>query len=161
MNLDYLLNDTKTTKVWCLLKLAKPTCNPMYDTYYRNDSVEITLAEAVRVADAQLPDVVVEYQGEEYTKTWYDKPMPKLSVGKARLWCKQAWIASRQRRSLEQDKIAKRTAKIELVIDYFVQKLERDRQKVRLELLCEMDRTTQQATIDAIYPIAQKALAHK
>ena len=133
----------------------------MYDSYYRNDSVEITLAEAVRVADAQLSDVVVEYQGEEYTKTWYDKPMPKLSIGKARLWCKQAWIASRQRRSFEQDKIAKRTAKIELVIDYFVQKLERDRQKVRLELLCEMDRTTQQATIDAIYPIAQKALAHK
>ena len=115
----------------------------------------------MRVADAQLSDVVVEYQGEEYTKTWYDKPMPKLSVGKARLWCKQAWIASRQRRSLEQDKIAKRTAKIELVIDYFVQVLKRDRQKVRLQLLSDIDRTTQQATIDAIYPLAQKALAHK
>jgi len=134
-NLDYLLDDPRLAQVWVELKLTKT--NPLHDDYYRMEYAEITLAEAEKIAQANCKGVVLEYQGEEYTKDWNGKRMPSIvqwlpdgsedpASPYARLWCSQAWAVMNQRRELESTKIEERTARLEFVIRYFTETLKRE-----------------------------------
>ena len=44
----------------------------------------------------------------------------------ARLWCSEAWRVMAQRRAKESKKIEERTARLEFVIRYFIETLERE-----------------------------------
>ena len=134
-NLDYLLDNPNLAQVWVELKLTKT--NPLHDDYYRMEYVEITLAEAEKIAQANCKGIVLEYQGEEYAKDWNGKSLPGLTKAlpdgsvdpdslDARLWCSEAWKVMAQRRAKESKKIEERTARLEFVIRYFIETLERE-----------------------------------
>jgi len=134
-NLDYLLDDPRLTQVWVELKLTKT--NPLHDDYYRMEYAEITLAEAKKIAQANCKGIVLEYQGEEYATDWNGKRMPMVTQWlpdgsvdpaspSARLWCSEAWKVMAQRRAKESAKIEERTARLEQVIRYFIETLERE-----------------------------------
>lgn len=155
-NLDYLLDDPSLCQVWVELKLTKT--NPLHDDYYRLDSVDITLDEASKIADAECQGVVVEYQGKEYTNTWDDKPMPKLTVGTARLWCSKAWELSNQKRLLEKSKIDKRDAKLKIVLEYL---LIAGRDDIGRAEILSLPRDLQAIMVDTIHDRAEKYLAQR
>ena len=134
-NLDYLLDNPSLAQVWVELKLTKT--NPLHDDYYRMEYAEITLAEAEKIAQAKCKGIVLEYQGEEYTRDWNGKRLPALTKSlpdgsvdpdslDARLWCSEAWKVMAQRREMESKKIEERTARLEFVIRYFIETLERE-----------------------------------
>ena len=155
-NLDYLLEDPTLCQVWVELKLTKT--NPLHEDYYRLDSVEVTLTEASKIAHAKCKGIVVEYQGKEYTNTWDNKPMPRLTVGKARLWCSKAWELSNQKRQLEKSKIDKRDTKLKAVLKYL---LIAGREGIGREEILSLPRDLQAVMVDTIYDRAEKYLAQR
>ena len=157
-NLDYLLEDPRLCQVWVELKLTKT--NPLHEDYYRLDSVEVTLDEASKIAHAKCKGIVVEYQGKEYTNTWDGKPMPRLTVGKARLWCSKAWELSSQKRQLENVKIKAREQKVSTVVKYLVVSLGISEPAIRQELY-DLGRARQGELVDNMLPKAEKYLAQR
>ena len=157
-NLDYLLDNPSLCQVWVELKLTKT--NPLHEDYYRLDSVDITLDEASKIAHAECKGIVVEYQGKEYTNTWDNKPMPKLTVGTARLWCSKAWELSSQKRQLENSKIKAREQKVSTVVKYLVDSLGIAESAIRQELY-DLGRARQSELIDNMLPKAEKYLSKK
>tara|TARA_R110002020_G_scaffold204603_7_gene408858 strand:- start:210 stop:677 length:468 start_codon:yes stop_codon:yes gene_type:complete len=123
-NLDYLLDNPATCQVWVDFKICKT--NPMHDDYLRYDSVEITLEQANKIAFAKCNSVVLEFPDKDYTLDWNDNRMPELESTKVRMWNSQAWAVMNQRRAKESKKIEERTARLEFVIRYFIETLERE-----------------------------------
>ena len=123
-NLDYLLDNPATCQVWVDFKICKT--NPMHDDYLRYDSVEITLEQANKIAFAKCNSVVLEIPDKDYTLDWNDNRMPELESTKVRMWNSQAWAVMNQRRAKESKKIEERTARLEFVIRYFIETLERE-----------------------------------
>jgi len=154
-DLEYLLDDPSLAQVWVEYALTKG--NPLHDDYYRMESVEISLDEATKIAHAECKGVVVEYQGREYAKTWYGKDLPKLTTGKARLWCSEAWRVMAQRAAKESTLREEQDHKVEMVIEYFEKILKRSPEKAR-QSIYNLNLHTQKATVDSLYPMAAKAL---
>ena len=155
-HLAYLLDDPSLAQVWVEFALTKG--NPMHDDYTgRMESVEISLDEATKIAHAQCKGVVVEHQGQEYAKTWSDTSMPKLSQGKARLWCSEAWRVMAQRSAKESTLRDEQDHKVDTVIAYFEKVLKRSPEKARHSIY-SLSLAAQKATIDAVYPMAEQAL---
>ena len=155
-HLAYLLDDPSLAQVWVEYALTKG--NPIHDDYTgRMESIEVSLDEATKIVHAQCKGVVVEYQGKEYAKTWSDTSMPKLSQGTARLWCSEAWKVMAQRRAKESTLRDEQDHKVDTVIAYFEKVLKRSPAKARQDIYT-LDRSTQSATVDAVYPMAVKAL---
>jgi hypothetical protein len=123
-NLDYLLDNPATCQVWVDFKICKT--NPMHDDYLRYDSVEITLEQASKIASAKCNSVVLEFPDKDYALDWNDNRMPELESTKVRMWNSQAWAVMNQRRAKESKKIEERTARLEFVIRYFIETLERE-----------------------------------
>ena len=162
-NLDYLLDDPRLAQVWVELKLTKT--NPLHDDYYRMEYVEITLAEAEKISQANCKGIVLEYQGEEYTTDWNGKRMPSIAhwlpdgsldpdSPSARLWCSEAWKVMAQRRAKESKKIEERTARLEQVIQYFIETLEREPSESR-----ELAYALSAKDVDSLAKMAAKTLA--
>ena len=155
-HLAYLLEDPSLAQVWVEFALTKG--NPIHDDYTgRMESVEISLDEATKIAHAQCKGVVVEYQGREYTKTWYGKDLPKLTTGKARLSCSEAWRVMAQRSAKESTLREEQDHKTETVIEYFEKVLKRSPEKAR-QSIYNLNLATQKATVDSLYPMAEQAL---
>ena len=155
-HLAYLLEDPSLAQVWVEYALTKG--NPIHDDYTgRMESVEISLDEAAKIAHAECKGVVVEYQGQEYAKTWSDTSMPKLSQGTARLWCSEAWKVMAQRRAKESTLRDEQDHKVDTVIAYFEKVLKRSPAKAR-QSIYNLNLRTQKATVDSLYPMAVEAL---
>ena len=158
-HLAYLLDDPSLCQVW--VEFALTQGNPMHDDYTgRMESVEISLDEADKIAQAKCEGVVVEYQGKEYTKTWSDRSMPKLGQGKARLWCGEAYKAMTQRAAKESTLRDEQDHKTETVIAYFEKVLKRSPELARQQI-SSLALQTQKSTVDSLYPMAEQALAQR
>jgi hypothetical protein len=156
-HLAYLLEDPSLAQVWVEYALTKG--NPIHDDYTgRMESIEISLDEATKIVHAQCKGIVVEYQGQEYAKTWCDSDLPKLKQGTARLWCSEAWKVMAQRSAKESTLRNEQDHKTEIVIAYFEKILKRSPEKAR-QSIYNLNLQTQKATVDSLYPMAAKALA--
>ena len=156
-HLAYLLEDPSLAQVWVEYALTKG--NPIHDDYTgRMESIEISLDEATKIAHAECKGVVVEYQGQEYAKTWSDTSMPKLSQGTARLWCGEAYKAMAQRSAKESTLRDEQDHKTDTVIAYFEKVLKRSPEAARQQIY-NLNLRTQKATVDSLYPMAVEALA--
>jgi len=150
--LDYLLDDKATISVWIELCLCK--VNPMFEDYSRKEYQIIDHEHAQKIAQANLRDVVLEWQGEEYAVDWNGNSLPAIPEGKARLWCVVAWkLTENHNRELclahaEDDR------KRALVVSYFTDTLGLD--------LDEAQDTTNELPVEAVESLltmAQENLA--
>ena len=121
-DLDYALNNPETTQFWVEFALTKG--NPLHNDYAgRMEYVDITLAQAAKIAQANCTGIRLEYQGQEYTKDWNDKPLGKLNRHTVRLWCLKAWQAMNQRHELYEKRRDEAEAKRKLITKQVVDHL--------------------------------------
>ena len=119
--LDYLLDNKATISVWIELCLCK--VNPMFEDYSRKEYQIIDHEHAQKIAQADRMDVVLEWQGEEYTVDWNDNSLPPIPEGKARLWCIAAWKLTENHCKELALAHAEDDRKRALVVSYFTDKL--------------------------------------
>ena len=119
--LDYLLDNKATISVWIELCLCK--VNPMFEDYSRKEYQIIDHEHAQKIAQADRMDVVLEWQGEEYTVDWNDNSLPPIPEGKARLWCIAAWKLTENHCKELALAHAEDDRKRALVVSYFTDRL--------------------------------------
>ena len=95
----------------------------MFESYSRKEYQIIDCEHAQKIAQANRSDVVLEWQGEEYTVDWNNNSLPSIPEGKARLWCVVAWKLTENHNRELRLAHAEDDRKRALVMDYFTDRL--------------------------------------